>query len=143
MRAPILLLGALTLGCDDPEVAAAAAAILEHGIVAAKVDCVGTFSHPDGTRAYAFSAAKMIDGSALMTARVASNSATKLCARSEGCSTPAASVQTNGAERVDFSVTAGELTIVDPVISGPSDTPDVVDVEASCTGFNLEAFGVE
>ncbi len=134
----ILLIAALA-ACDDPEVTDKVASVLEHGLVAAQFQCTGsatqTVSPFDHIGISLFRVQKLIDGSCFV-----SNSPwggyPYLLARSDP-----------GAETCRFESSPTAFAEVEGgVASFTTSTPPVIyeaDIETECTGFNLEAFGVE
>jgi hypothetical protein len=150
----LLLIGLLALGCDDPEVAAKATSILEHGIVDAQASCSVTWSLPwAGIGLTQFSVQNLVDGSKFYTGP---NSTfvppTRLCARSEACGAAAErtlEVVQNHTNVLTYKWSDGLFTIVadgGDVLTYESHTPQTYvseDITDVCTGFNLEAFGVE
>lgn len=149
MRYLLTLLALLAFGCDDPAVAARAASILEHGAVEASFVCSGTWTHGNGggaeTLGYRYQASALVDGSAFVS--TVSNfpwQAAMTMFYPRG-SVPAEFEQympLGSPPGVQFFVVDGSISIQDQ--GGAPDDPEVISLEdADCTGFNLEAFGVE
>lgn len=128
MKALLLLIVALAFGCDDPDVSAKALDILEHGIVSARVDCsaCAVSNGSTGDTIALYTAHRMLDGSCLSR----EGDKTRFCARDESCAADCRSE--------NVSVSGGQIR--QDIVSGAD---RVADIETCCTGFNLEAFGVE
>lgn len=137
MRRAILLL--LALGCDDESLPAKVANAQLHGIVAAQIDCPGATltrtTSPFDTTGIAFKAQKLLDGScftistmALLTLIPRSDPDAETCAASY--------IPANGIT----SAEGGKLVLEQ---TNPSVARFEGDIDSNCTGFNLEAFGVE
>lgn len=166
MRASLLLIAtALAFGCDDPDTLSRVTSLAENGGVDASVSCESL----TGSRGFSYSGKKLADGSSLSTAFffdrggaqtsiTAMGQGTTLCGRHEACSGVALArawrtAQLNGSGtngafmHADFEVSDGTLTITYVSVNPPSaPSPWVertVDLATECTGFNLEAFGVE
>jgi len=122
----------VSLGCDDPAAAAKALAVLEHGIVAAQIRCAGTLTRttsPFDTRTLGPSSfIRFPDGAFMSTG----SAGTEFCERNEACA--------ENNQVGPFSVGDGIIALQDG--AGPENV-FTAPVEERCTGFNLEAFGVE
>jgi hypothetical protein len=145
-----ILLAALAFGCDDPEVASRAANVLEHGIVNAQITCVDVPVNSGSWMTF-YRANKLQDGSSFSRAKFGHGNVEvqDYCSRDQDCA-PVAAVGLNS----DFSTTspgcpgaASEaISAKDGFIEYCLDNVgvfDSFDIETYCTGFNLEAFGVE
>lgn len=134
----------LMLGCDDPVVRAAVDAALDHGAVAARIECdVTTAGGPVGGAArFVYSAHKLVDGSAFVnvSAPDAGFWESAFLSRDQPDTATCTLTHRFDSRTLRFSAENGNLTIHCPECAGPSDTPDVFDIETECTGFNLEAF---
>jgi hypothetical protein len=145
LLAPLLLIAA----CDDAEVAGKALDVLEHGIVEAEVRCSSsyTYSCAGSPASYTYVAHKLIDGSSIVRAHMVEHQGVAFWARSDAESSEFL-VQTGDqgyqVSATEFSIVAGEL-VVQGLYGGCGGPPSPValDIETYCTGFNLEAFGVE
>lgn len=172
MRASLILIAAslasLAFGCDDPDTLSRVTSLAENGGVEASVSCESLVADGSG-RGFSYSGKRLADGSTLATgfffdrggassAIMAAGQGTTLCGRSEACSAVALArawrtAQLNGSGtngsfmHADFEVSDGTLTITYVSVNPPSaPSPWVertVDLATECTGFNLEAFGVE
>jgi hypothetical protein len=137
MKALALIGGLALAACDDPQVAGAAADLLQFGAVQAKVTCAGVQTHLSDdcptTGGDTYIGHRLADGSAFVSVSYL----TFWLGRSEpeaetmAVKLPAYPLDT-------WSVADGELRVHK---DGCTDV--VVDIETECTGFNLEAFGVE
>jgi hypothetical protein len=130
----LLILAALLAGCDDESIPAKVAAVQLHGFVEAQIDCDGSLTRtttPFNTVGFSgYRAQKLIDGSCFTGGHI--GSAPVLIARSaEG-----AAVCLNEQGGASIQVEDGLIIY----INGETYTGSV---ETECTGFNLEAFGVE
>lgn len=133
------LLGAVA--CDDPEVAAKAASVLEHGVVEARALCTGTVTTScSAVVPFTYAAHKLIDGSAIATANTGgfAGSDTRFFARDEA---EADTLNVSPRLLIGFSVADGELTVLSTETDCGAPSPTVKTIATDCTGFNLEAFG--
>lgn len=130
MKRLLLLAVVCSFGCDDETVRAKVTDVLDHGVVAAQVRCSCSLTNDQSEveNGITYSAQKLVDGSCLISE--SSLVLTKLCARSEAC---AEDCSGNG-----VSISDGVLSHVSPGHHTFS-----AGIETCCTGFNLEAFGVE
>lgn len=126
MRRLVLLLVALVFGCDDPAVSAKALDVLERGGLDASISCVFTGCSVQET----YSATRFADGSVLASVRGLINF------RIRGTADALTFKATSGPHNTTVEAIDGEL-----VETGWCSA--AFDIESSCTGFNLEAFGVE
>lgn len=150
MRRAILLVALLAAGCDDDSLPAKLANAQLHGAVAAQVTCAAPIvksCNPVWT--LQVQCTKFADGSAMVSTGEDVGLRTQVFdranARAEDCSfawlpappgTAVDTVQITGGELVYSSEYAG--------CGGAPPAPSVVALEEpDCTGFNLEAFGVE
>lgn len=151
----LVLLAALTFGCDDPAISAKALDVLEHGASAAALHCEFSFTF-DWSSALpgdvALDVFRMQDGSvmfqygALRQGQPSNRTVTEFCPRSESCAQDVKFVlhaEENGTDNpVVFSFSGGDVVAVE---SGPevSVSPQTIisgDIGTYCTGFNLAAF---
>jgi hypothetical protein len=145
-------LGVVT-ACDDPEVQDKVESILLHGAVQAQAYCKtdSTFSQCSGQlvshanfRAHLFQ-----DGSSLLQTYIpyTNNSDTPQLIQynSTGESITAVHMLPNGSHLWQAEVVGGEF-VVDGICTGLGNTPFTenldIDSDMTCTGFNLEAFGI-
>lgn len=134
-----LLLVGLLCACDDPEVRIRANDILTHGAVRAQIVCSGSFIHDGRTKPYTYEARALIDGTSFQSGwALTFTSAARVCSRTDACSFKVV-LPHDATERLEISVSAGQLVIFDPGIS-PSDTPDVKNIATDCSGFNEAVF---
>lgn len=137
MKRWLALAALLTSACDDAEVTAKALDVLEHGLVAARLSCNCTgVANPPATTVnqpgQVYRALKLIDGSCS-----ADNSSTSYWSeRSEA----EASLCPSGSPAGPRSLVEGGVL---KVFSSSTGLAYTADASACCTGFNLEAFGVE
>lgn len=138
MRWLLVLLLAL-FGCDDPDVSAKAAAVLEHGVVEAEVACAGSFVRSgDGSFPFTYRLAKLIDGSAHISTQAYLTRESVFYSRT---ALPVDFATVSGAfNGITFTVADGSLSLDE--VTG-ADIDETIDLSLECTGFNLEAFGVE
>jgi hypothetical protein len=136
-----LILGALlALGCDDESIPARVANAQLHGIVAAQIDCPTscTFERVSNpmvtTSGYSYRAQRLLDGSCFVSGNVVAQFT--FHGRSE-----AAAENCVAAYATQSLEAAGGLLLLS-VGEGPSNQYQA-DIETCCTGFGLEAFGVE
>jgi hypothetical protein len=118
--------------CDGEEVTAKVMGVLDHGIVSAQARCICSLHNDidDAENGVTYTAQRLVDGSCLITE--APLVPTKLCSLSDACSVDCSG---NG-----VSLSGGLLSHV--ASPGPHGTYSA-DMSTCCTGFNLEAFGVE
>jgi hypothetical protein len=131
----LLLVAALLAGCDDESLPARVAAAQIHGVEAAGATCdcnLTNVASPFDTVPIESKYSLLIDGSAFIHYSSHGSSNLAFCARGEAC---ASTLQSGG----DF-VESGKLVFVNP---SPPNPRYEEDFETCCTGFNLEAFGVE
>ena len=132
----------LSFGCDDPEVSSAVSSALVYGSVTAQVTCAGMADLPQGTSRYMYVETVFLDGSGFISLVADPNgtaasqffmrgAARDLVWRTDG-------VTCDNRAKTD----SGDLVFYGTG-SACGSTFDTVDIETSCTGFNLEAFGVE
>jgi hypothetical protein len=139
MRRQALCALLLLSGCDDPDVEGRALDILQFGGMIAKVQCAdvpypaGGMSDCDPIGGVTYTGHRFADGSAFVT--LSGNPV--FWGRSEAEAEEMEFLFVGAITPVTFAVAGGELTV-----SRAACTPVVVDLELSCTGFNLEAFGV-
>ncbi len=157
----VALIGAA--GCDDPAVTEKVSSVLEHGALAASAKCTIDVTYTCSGRIN-FSGAsvllvqKFVDGSVLFSSSLDSGSSedpgvSRFCGRSEDCANPPTwRRHVNASQSTEvavYTIQDGLVTVtVDGVVSsvfcgGTPKTFFVDEVEDVCTGFNLEAFGVE
>lgn len=137
MRRYLAVLFALSpLGCDDVGVANKVADVLERGAVLARVEC------DEVVDLGGFGAADLVavgvlfqDGSAFSSGATSYGSSANFQARV--ATEPASRFYIN-TDPVDLVFASGLLSV-----SVASSLEDTVDLGTNCTGFNLEAFGVE
>ena len=140
-RLLIAMACAAVVGCDDAEVATRALDVLEHGSVAARADCAVSADLPGAGTGVKYRAHKMQDGAAIMATSVdwGGMSATRFCARDEACADSfTVTINEGASSTIVLSVSSGDL-----VVDTYESSPQTFSVETYCTGFNLEAFGVE
>jgi len=140
-----LVIAVMALGCDDPEITSAVAAVLENGIVSARLECPmwnppciqypsTTACHSDPDEGLVVS--KMVDGSAIVTSLDLQQPRYTLFLP-----------RGSGLEWVHDGVDVHQMSVADGLwtetIWNGAKTRFQLDLEANCTGFNLEAFGVE
>lgn len=132
---------AMSLACDDPDVASKAASILEHGGVDAQIRCLFEADFPGyGTDVpFIYSAYRFIDGS--VSVRSEKHNLQQFWSRDDS------QAQSN---KLIFYVGSGtwEITAEGGYVELAASTEysyagESFDIETYCTGFNLEAFGVE
>lgn len=150
--------------CDDPETAARAVNVLEHGMVYASAECASNWHWPWSTTPghNLFKVQVMQDGSVLKSfSSHATDPAVEppyplqYCSRSEACAVPSYSFTGDytHVNHAEVSLADGVFSVVLTGADINSETPpygnlspltvftdDIGDV---CTGFNFEAFGVE
>ncbi len=133
MRRLACLFALLAVGCDDPAVATKAVDVLEHGAVAARVSCLCDTDPEPGfvTQVVRARAMKLVDGSCYVQETAA------LWGRDESES---ATCPTRPGEN-------GNVLFEDGLLKQEGGAPlqvvGTAGIETCCTGFNLEAFGVE
>lgn len=127
-----LLAAVSVVGCDDGAVASKVTDVLAHGLIEAQARCVRSLRNDidDAENGISYTAQRLVDGSCLISQ--SSIVPTKLCSRTDDC---AADCSGNGA-----SLSGGLLT---HVASGGAHGTFSAEITTCCTGFNLEAFGVE
>lgn len=129
-----ILLVALLAGCDDDSLPAKVANAQLHGIVAARVEC-DCFTVPESgfnSQHVTYRASKLVDGSCFVGIDAA-----QFWGRGEAAADTCDTYPGQG----------GNLFAENGLLQQQSGTPLVVagtaDLTSCCTGFNLEAFGVE
>lgn len=137
MRKLILLSALLASGCDDPEALETASSLLQFGVVQAKIVCLDIApmsASPSCDPQFGINLAfyRLADGGAFVTS---SDGVTDLIGRSESNADDMATPTGSG---TTFAVSGGEL-----VASRDGCSPVPYDIETECTGYNLEAFGVD
>jgi hypothetical protein len=151
MRLALLIAVALAVGCDDPAASDLATSVLTHGSAAARIVCSTSFSGLIfASPGVDYTAAKLQDGACIasvsgnVTRVIAASSsslpadATAFIPRNEtGADTCTVKA---GGEQLVLSASDGNLTASPCTGSG---TACVRAIDAVCTGFNLEAFGVD
>lgn len=146
MRRLVVLVAALLVGCDDAEVASRALSALENGATFAEAVCSGNLTTGGGcgVRPFRFKASLLHDGSSLVSASAAFVSIAQFNKRGDpiaGCGAVINSLDSEICVEVDggtLSFASGWLPANCSVAS-----PRTFDMGTACTGFNLEAFGVE
>lgn len=138
MKRLAILAALLLAGCDDESIPARVAAVQINGFVEAQIECSGpatqTTSPFDTIGITDYRVQKLIDGACLVTGGPWGGYP-RLIARSES----AAETCRSGSDTTFAKVESG-------VASFTTNTPSITfeaDIESICTGFNLEAFGVE
>jgi hypothetical protein len=122
--------------CTDPEVQAKALSVLDNGIVEARAECSGVQSFDVGvctldSSSVSFTLVKLIDGSVISD---------KVYSRAEQEGQNTSYVERNGtALKGTFSFFGDGLVTMHKT----GCTSVTYNIETVCTGFNLEAFGVE
>lgn len=140
-----LLVAVMASGCDDPEVTSAVANVLENGIVSARLECpiwdppciqYAGNSSCESDPEEGLIVSKMVDGSAIVTAlgQVQPKYTLFLTRNAD------LEWQHDGVSGHAMSVSDGLWT--ETTWNGAK-TRFALDLEINCTGFNLEAFGVE
>jgi hypothetical protein len=145
-----LVAALLSAGCDDPAVTAKVSSVLEHGAVQAELHCLLQFH--DGapspgcsvnSQQFRLDAHLFQDGSSFVKFVSPDVGITTLAQFNTSGSVPAVEGYT-ATSSWSASIASGEVSITGAC---PNDTshPTLSDtVELSgCTGFNLEAFGIE
>jgi hypothetical protein len=138
MRRASFFAAVLAFGCDDPEVQGKALELLEFGAVQAKVVCTGVQVHlfdacgatdlGDGW----YAGHRLADGSGIVTIQ----SRTFVIGRSE----PGAA----GLSVVPTSYPLSTISVGDGFLTVSKDgCSDITKDLETCTGFNLENFGVD
>lgn len=140
--------------CDGDEVTAKVMGVLDHGLTEAHASCSVVWG-PPWSSAYTetISVHALVDGSKLWTSTTSQvSNYTQFCARGEPCG-DAASWSLTKTQNVNnvctFALQDGLFTIScdgGDINSYMSHTPHTFvseDITEVCTGFNLEAFGVE
>ncbi len=117
----LAFLALLALGCDDT---AKLLDVAEHGIVEAQIVCDGTVSDGVNTDTIRYSAQRLLDGSCLANGQHGA----LLCSRTDAC-----------ADNCSVELLSFDSGLVVYAQVPPKTAP----IESICTGFNLEAFGVE
>ena len=142
------------VGCDDPEVQDTVESVLEHGAVKAYAYCYTPVGYPVSVcsppenQSIAFKATLFQDGSSfLQYRRTAGYSTSQVHSEFNPRGEPVEVSDFNGNGMVAASLAeldSGILT-TKGVCSVSSPQIDTIDVyaEMTCTGFNLEAFGIE
>lgn len=141
--------------CTSQEVHDKAVAILSTGIVEAEADCEGQYTRRKGApngcgttelASFKYRAQKLIDGACFVPGG--------LIARGQPGAPECSSEQSSAGSSPHFALANGLLTVTsseDSVCYDPqgfqcypcATPPTVLNIEDVCTGFNLEAFGVE
>jgi hypothetical protein len=139
VRRLLALVALVTVACDDPAVGAKAADVLVHGVTEAEVACAGTFVRTgDGTFPFKYRLAKLVDGSAFVSLSAHTTKQSLFSSRTSV--EPDFAVVADAFDGITFAVAGGSLTLAE--VSG-ANIDETVDLDTECTGFNLEAFGVE
>lgn len=133
MRHALALAALAALGCDDPAVGAKALDVLEHGFVAAQIRCSCSIVSDGVPYGVNYSAQRLLDGACLVSSAASQPAGTILWARSEANAVDC--------RRNDVYLLDGDIHLVIPTGDGPRDLSE--EIATCCTGFNLEAFGVE
>lgn len=132
----ILCMVALAFGCDDPEVETLVVGALQHGAMTAHVECgvsadFGTY----GVAPLQAEGVLFLDGTAFASGSTGYGSGASFNPRLT--LEPSVRWFIND-DQVDLLFAEGSLTVkVETVLE------DTIDLDTECTGFNLEAFGVE
>lgn len=150
MRGALCLLALLVFGCDDVEVAARATNVLEHGIVQARIECLGIPAN-SGAWPTSFKIQKLQDGSTITTGNFTHGGPilTTFCARDEACAQVVAVGVAPGTSvhpLVCPFASIDSVRVDDDTLEYCLDNIGVYETFSTatyCTGFNLEAFGVE
>jgi hypothetical protein len=123
--------------CQDQEVIDKAQNVLEHGFTAARIECSCRFDRAGGglSGVHDFMASKLQDGSCLTQS---SGSGTYLWPRSDP-----RSLTCDSHKGMTEGLTIAEGGLLKYVPDSSFIFSETADIETCCTGFNLEAFGVE
>lgn len=137
------------VGCDDPEVQGKVADVMQYGAVTAELHCeyISTSSVcGSGSANFKLDSYLFLDGSNIIqTLSLSATASRGLQFNPRG--TGFKQVTNTGSSTYnDLEIADGTLTIVTNLCSPPTNTV-VVDLETdpspSCTGRNLEAFGID
>lgn len=151
--------------CDSSELTARAQNVLDHGLVQAQIKCEGStlafkYLSTAHNTDFKYQVELLQDGSCFSRFSVIPSGTTsfsksgleyydRTSATATGCEQVAAGYSGSYADGV-LTITSPELSTGSPTCPySPEtyrqcDTPDTeLDIESVCTGFNLEAFGVE
>lgn len=142
MRRLALLCVLALAACDDPQVTSAAVDLLEFGVVQAKVTCVGVMTPAGGlddcqpllSGSGTYVAHRLADGSGLVSVE----QQFRLYGRSEAEAGTLSLTYPGYTPPAVWFVENGEVHV-----HRDGCTDVIVDIETECTGFNLEAFGVD
>jgi hypothetical protein len=136
----LLILAALLAGCEDDSLPARVAAAQLHGLVEAQITCPATCVFEKvvdpmvTTSGYTYKAQRLLDGSCFVSGNLLAQSLyhSRSDSEAEHCS---AGYATTSIEAVD-----GLLLLH---LGAEPQNQWRADIEICCTGFGLEAFGVE